>query len=120
MTRALIILTTLTVITSVLGCGGSSSSPSAPTSSADLTINIVGDRGNQSYSPSPTTVRMGQSVAWRNNDSTTHNANQDTGAFATGNLNAGATSSPITMSTAGTFTYHCTLHPGMVGTITVQ
>jgi plastocyanin len=24
------------------------------------------------------------------------------------------------MSTAGTFTYHCTIHPGMVGTLTVQ
>jgi plastocyanin len=24
------------------------------------------------------------------------------------------------MSAAGTFTYHCTIHPGMVGTITVQ
>jgi len=26
----------------------------------------------------------------------------------------------VTMSAAGTFTYHCTIHPGMVGTITVQ
>jgi plastocyanin len=24
------------------------------------------------------------------------------------------------MSTAGTFTYHCTIHPGMVGTLVVQ
>jgi len=85
-----------------------------------MTINIVGDRGNQSFTPSPTTVRMGQTVAWRNNDSTTHNANQDNGTFASGNITAGATSAPITMSTAGTFTYHCTIHPGMVGTITVQ
>jgi plastocyanin len=120
MTRPLIIFTAFAVFASALGCGGSSSSPSAPSSSADVTINIVGDRTNQSYSPSPTTVRMGQTVAWRNNDTTTHNANQDNGTFSTGNINAGASSSPITMSTAGTFIYHCTLHPGMVGTITVQ
>jgi plastocyanin len=24
------------------------------------------------------------------------------------------------MNTAGTFTYHCTIHPGMVGTVSVQ
>jgi plastocyanin len=25
-----------------------------------------------------------------------------------------------TFSTAGTFTYHCTIHPGMVGTVSVH
>ena len=36
------------------------------------------------------------------------------------NLGAGATSSPIAMTTAGTFKYHCTIHPGMIGTLVVQ
>jgi plastocyanin len=26
----------------------------------------------------------------------------------------------MTFASAGSFTYHCTLHPGMVGTVTVQ
>jgi len=120
MTRAFIFFTALAAAGSLAGCGSSSSSPAGPSSSANVTINIVGDLTTQSYSPSPTTVRMGQTVAWHNNDNTVHNANQDNGIFSTGNVNAGATSAPITMSTAGTFTYHCTLHPGMVGTITVQ
>jgi plastocyanin len=100
------------------GCG--SSSPAAPTVAADVTITMVGDRGNQSYSPNPTTMRVGQSVAWKNNDSTTHDATQDASRFASGTINAGATSTPLTMSSAGTFTYHCTIHPGMVGTLVVQ
>jgi plastocyanin len=99
-------------------CG--SSGPAAPTASADVTISMLGDRGNQSYSPNPTTMRVGQTVAWKNTDSTAHDAAQDAGRFATAIVNAGATSAPLTMSTAGTFTYHCTIHPGMVGTITVQ
>ena len=100
-------------------CG--SSSPSAPTVAADVTISMVGDRGNQSFAPSPTTMRVGQSVAWKNNDSTVHNALEDVGErFASGNVNAGATSSPKIMSAAGTFTYHCTIHPGMVGQLVVQ
>jgi plastocyanin len=99
-------------------CG--SSSPSAPTVAADVTISMVGDRGNQSYAPNPTTMRVGQTVAWKNNDSTAHDATQDASRFQTGTVNAGGTSAPLTMSTAGTFAYHCTLHPGMVGTLVVQ
>jgi plastocyanin len=97
-----------------------SSGPDGTTLSADLTVAMLGIRGNQSYSPNPVTVRVGQRLAWRNGDSITHTATQDTAGFNTGNIAPGATSSPITMSTAGTFPYHCTLHPGMVGTITVQ
>jgi plastocyanin len=101
-------------------CGSSSSSPSAPTASADVTINMVGDRGSQSFSPNPTTMRVGQTVAWKNTDSIAHDATQDAGRFTSTTVNAGATSAPVAMSTAGTFTYHCTIHPGMVGSITVQ
>lgn len=99
-------------------CG--SSSPAAPSSPADVTISIVGDRANQSFSPNPATVRVGQTVAWMNNDTMAHDATQDSSRFATGTLNAGATSAPLMMSTAGTFTYHCTIHPDMVASITVQ
>jgi len=102
-------------------CGSSSSSPTTPSgAAADVTIQIQGDRGNSSYAPDPTTMKVGQTVAWHNADSTAHDSTQDQGKFQTGTVNAGATSAPITMSTAGTFTYHCTIHPGMVGTITVQ
>ena len=115
---------TLAGIAGVLALGAAacgSSSPSAPTVAADVTISMVGDRGNQSFAPNPTTMRVGQTVAWKNNDSTTHNALEDAGErFASGNVNAGATSSPKIMSAAGTFTYHCTIHPGMVGTLIVQ
>jgi len=55
-----------------IGCG--SSSPAAPTVSADVTISMVGDRGAQSFAPNPTTIRVGQSVAWKNNDTTAHDA----------------------------------------------
>ena len=116
-------LLALAVILTTIGCGaGYGSSPSSPSStvSADVTIQIQGDRGNQSFAPSPTTVRVGQTVAWKNADSIAHDTTQDASRFGTGTLNAGTTSNAITMSTAGTFTYHCAIHPGMTGTITVQ
>jgi len=114
---------TLAAIAGILALGAAacgSSSPAAPTVAADVTISMVGDRGNQSYAPNPTTVRVGQTVAWKNNDTTVHDATQDASRFQTGTINAGSTSAPVTMSTAGTFAYHCTIHPGMVGTLIVQ
>ena len=114
-------LAALAAVTALAGAGcGSSSSPAAPTVAADVTITMVGDRGNQSFSPNPSSMRVGQTVAWKNGDTTAHDATQDASRFGTGTISAGATSAPITMSTAGTFTYHCTIHPGMVGTLVVQ
>jgi plastocyanin len=121
MKRFFVLSTAALVVAFAAACGSSSSSPAAPSGpAADVTIQIVGDRGNTSYNPNPTTMRVGQSVAWHNGDTIAHDSTQDSGRFQTGTLQAGATSASITMSSAGTFTYHCTIHPGMVGTITVQ
>ena len=109
---------------------GSSSSPTSPSPTpggggggggvtADVTITINGMNGNQSFSPDPSTAKVGQTVAWRNADSITHNPSADGGAFNTGNIAPGATSNPITMTAAGSFGYHCQIHPSMVGTLNV-
>ena len=106
-----------TVATSA--CGSSSTSPTTSTP-ADVTISMVGVNAAQSFAPNPTTMKVGQSVSWKNNDSITHDATQDASKFTTGNVTPGATSTPIAMPTAGTFTYHCAIHPGMIGTLIVQ
>lgn len=88
-----------------------------PTGTADVTITINGMNGALSYSPNPGPVKVGQKVAWRNADTISHTA---TGAgFDTGAVGPGATSAPITMSTAGNIAYHCSFHPTMVGTLSV-
>jgi len=93
---------------------------SAPLTAASVTITIVGMSGSNSYAPNPATVKVGQSIAWRNADALPHTATADGSAFDTGTLAAGATSSPITMNTVGSFPYHCTIHGfTMVGTLTV-
>jgi plastocyanin len=82
-----------------------------------VTIRIVANAGAQSYAPNPGSVQVGQQVRWRNDDSMAHTAT-GTG-FDTGILNPGATSAPITFNTAGNINYFCTLHAGMVGTLSV-
>jgi len=110
---------------SFAACSDSSNptTPSNPTPSgttADVVITIMGNNGAMSFSPPSATAKVGQTVAWKNSDSITHTATQDNGGFDTSNIAAGATSSPIQMMTAGTLPYHCTIHPSMVGTLTVS
>lgn len=99
------------------------SSPTAPTTpvvAADVTINIAGMNDALSFSPNPGTIPVGKTVSWHNVDSTTHNVAANDGSFNTGNIGPGGTSTPIRMNTAGSFGYHCIIHPTMVGTANVQ
>ena len=96
------------------GPGGGGGTP------ADVTINIVGMLGASSFSPSPDTVTVGQTVAWHNSDGTTHTATANGGAFNTGNVGSGATSGKFTMNTAGSFPYHCSIHGTMTGILVVK
>lgn len=77
---------------------------------------------NMQFSPSVVQVNPGTVVAWVNNDSVTHTSTADDMNSGEGwdsaNLNAGQSFSK-TFSKPGTYTYHCTTHPYMKGTIQV-
>jgi plastocyanin len=93
-------------------------SPSAPP--ADVTITIAGIAGSMSYDPNPATVRVGQTVAWRNADSLPHTSSQTgSGGFETGTVAAGATSAPIRLTTPGSLEYFCRIHPAMTARLDV-
>ena len=86
-------------------------------STADVMVEIMGMNGANSFSPNPATVKAGQTVAWHNSDMIVHTA---TGAgFDTGVISPGTTSAPIRFSSAGTFSYRCSIHPSMTGTLNV-
>jgi plastocyanin len=74
---------------------------------------------NMSFVPSDLTVAVGTTVTWTNNEAVTHTVASDTGAFDSKNMSKGSNFSH-TFSEKGTFSYHCAIHPGMKGTITVQ
>jgi len=104
---------------------GSSMSPSstpeaAPAGSTSITmVNGASTLTSTAYSPSPITVSVGTTVSWLNSDSTTHTAVANGGLFTSPNV-APNSRFNFTFTTAGTFPYRCTIHPNMVGTITVQ
>ena len=104
---------------------GSSTSPSstpeaAPAGSTSITI-VSGASGltGTAYNPNPITVSVGTTVSWLNSDSITHTSAANNGLFTSPNV-APNSRFNFTFTTAGTFPYHCTIHPNMVGTIIVQ
>jgi plastocyanin len=89
------------------------SSPKARKSaSASVTM------GDFFFSPSSVTVAVGDTVTWRNTGEAPHNATADDGSFRTPDLNQGQSASH-TFDSAGTFSYICTIHPNMKGTVRV-
>jgi plastocyanin len=70
-----------------------------------------------SFVPPLVTIKAGQSVTWRNMDVITHTATADSNAWNT--PIAAGTTATINFTTTGNFTYHCTIHPSMMGTVVV-
>lgn len=90
----------------------------SPTSSAPAAQNSV-QISNFNFSPATLTVKVGDTVTWTNQDSAGHSVTADDNSFNTGIIDQGK-SGTMTFSTAGTYTYHCSVHPSMKGTIIVQ
>lgn len=112
------------LVLAAAGCG-QSTSPMTPTptpSPNGSTVSIVAGastKTSNAYNPNPISVARGTTVMWMNDDSVTHTATSDGGAWNSGAIAPGA-SFRFTFQSAGTFTYHCQIHPGMVGTVSVQ
>jgi LPXTG-motif cell wall-anchored protein len=71
------------------------------------------------FTPAQITVDQGDTVTWTNSGPSAHSATAPDGSFDTGILPAGQSGSH-TFNEAGTFSYICTPHPNMHGTIVVR
>lgn len=90
----------------------------SPSSSAPTSGNMV-EISSYSFVPATITVKVGDKVTWTNNDSVGHSATANDKSFDTGVLAKGQSGS-ATFSKAGTYTYYCSIHPNMHGTVIVQ
>lgn len=73
---------------------------------------------NFDFGPTTVTVPVGASVTWVNNDDDAHSVVADNHAFRSAPLDTGESYS-FTFAKAGTYGYHCGLHPQMHGKIIV-
>ncbi len=89
----------------------------APSARAHAAVQVTIQ--NFAFSPAHLSVAPGTTVTWTNKDSVAHTVTSDTSAWPdSGSVNTGQTFS-FTFKKAGTYTYHCSIHPSMVGTVTV-
>ena len=81
------------------------------------------NQGNSAgyFLPSSATVVLGvnNTVKWVNHDAATHTIRSVSGLFESNNIAAGSSWS-YTFSQPGSYSYYCTLHPWMTGTVTVR
>jgi plastocyanin len=128
MRRPLALLPLLAAVaTLAAGCGssdsgGSSSSTSTasskPASSGGGAVTV--SMKDIQFAPKDVTVKKGQTITWRNDDTVDHNVTATSGAsFKSDNFGNGG-SFKFKAAKAGTIKYECTIHPGMTGTITVR
>ena len=91
-----------------------------------MPLGSSGATSGAGYEPPEVTVSPGAAVIWDNQDNALHTATSGQsptpdGKFDSGIVGANQESKPVTMPTEpGEYTYFCTLHPFLVGTITVQ
>lgn len=71
------------------------------------------------FDPADVTVTAGTTVRWTNHDAIAHTVTADDNSWDSGLLATG-TSWSHTFDKAGDFSYHCTPHPFMKGTIHVK
>ena len=137
------LLAGIVLMTLLAGCGSSStaattsaptatvpptatSAPAAPTtapapptavSGSQVAITIQGF----AFSPQQITVKTGTTVTWTDMDSVAHTVTSLSGpaSFNSGPLTASGGTFKFTFAQAGTYQYHCMIHPVMTATIVV-
>jgi plastocyanin len=116
-----------------LACGSNYSSPSTPSptpapatapasggTSATITIPMGAEvLGNRAFVPGDLEIAPGTTVTWRNTDSVTHTSTSNGDLWDSRSIAPGREFS-FRYDTEGTFSYHCAIHPGMVGTVVVR
>lgn len=103
-------------------CSGpkTSSAPAAPAAQARVTI-VSNAATIGAFTPPSVTASVGQTVAWVFQDTNPHTVTADDDSFTSpnGGLANGKTYSH-TFDKAGTYKYHCFIHPQMLGTVVVR
>ena len=131
LSRIALLTLLLVLLATLVGCssGGSSSGAQSTPPSTSASGGGTGAAGGSSaasvsianfaFSPADLTVKVGTKVTWQNNDTAAHTVTADDKSFDSGPINQGASYS-FTFAKAGSYSYHCSVHPSMTAKVTVQ
>lgn len=74
---------------------------------------------NSSFQPADITTGKGSIIVWKNNDAVSHTVTADDGSFNSGEIKAGG-SFDQRFDYIKTYSYSCSFHPEMKGTIVIK
>ena len=127
-TRTVGITLVLLVSGGLTACSSSPSTPVAGSTTASVvspsggaaTMKAVASIQGFVFSPDPVAVLVGGTGTWTNKDSVAHTVTFDDASLTSSkNVDPGATFT-ATFPKAGSYTYRCSIHPSMQGTVTVS
>ncbi|HZU67730.1 MAG TPA: plastocyanin/azurin family copper-binding protein [Ktedonobacteraceae bacterium] len=101
------------------GVSQAHSAVAAPDAKTKKTVKIITKNGTFTFSPTTLKIKVGTTVTWKNLTMVSHTSTSDTGVWDSGIIAPGGKFS-FKFTTAGTFTYHCNIHPFMKATIIVS
>lgn len=113
-----------TLVLTLAACGGYGDEASAPADEASAPAAGTAAAGEPVIEiagfafSGVTSVPAGTVLTVVNNDSAPHTFTADDGSFDSGAIEPGS-SFEITLTSAGTFAFHCNFHASMTGSITV-
>ncbi|NYZ75786.1 cupredoxin family copper-binding protein [Candidatus Micrarchaeota archaeon] len=118
--RTFIICMLLAIL--LLGCSSYQQPPSqqppggnqTPSGAKNAAVAISGFK----FSPADIQVSAGTNVTWTNEDSVMHTVTFDNGMFNSPSMQHGDHVSYV-FNTPGVYTYHCSIHTSMSGSVTV-
>ena len=124
--RGFAALGTALVLAACSGGGSSTTAPGATTAGpapcADSTAatTVQASVKDRTWTPATVTAKVGDVITWTNGDSVPHAVALDNGSCAMTGTIAGGASKSLAFSVAGSYPFHCTVHPSMKGTITIS
>lgn len=121
MTKRIVVLTAISSAALLAGAApilGQMNHPGGGGAASGATAVTINDAG---YSPGETVVAPGQSVTWTNAGSNPHTVTSDVpGIFDSGTMGAKAKFVLTAPAAVGTYTYNCTFHAYMRGSLVVS
>ena len=97
------------------GTGGGTGNPGGGSTPGTNEVWIQG----MAFTPATITVAAGTTITWTNKMTISHTVTSDAGLFNSGTLDPNGTFS-FTFATAGTYPYHCSIHPTMTAKVIVN
>jgi plastocyanin len=103
--------------------GGATAGPTTAGSAvcADSTGTTTVDATVGGFQWGPVSAKVGDVITWTNTDAAAHKVGLDDGSCTmSGDIEGSGGKASLVFSVAGTYPFHCTIHPTMRGTITIS